>query len=541
MTRLRNVDVRAPVAEEGLDPTTLAVLRGALQQVATEMDLAYRLTAFSPVVAEGKDSAAGLYNAKTGGGVISQGESGLPLFVGNMQFAVKRVLEQVADVRPGDVLIVNDPYDCGTHLLDVKLLTPFYWEDELVIFLANTGHWTDIGGATAGGFSTFAREIYQEGVRIPPVKLIDRGALNTPLLDVLLANMRVPEERRGDLDAQLNALQRGRERLREVFTDFGGAVVEQGVAELRRRSEAAMRATIEQLPDGTYKYEDYLDNDGVSPAPLRINLALTISGDQIRFDFTGSSERCAGPMNNPANNTRSACYIALKQLFPELAINEGTFLPVDFTIPADSFLDARFPSPVSGSAAEVTQAIISVCFGTLAEVCPTRAYAQPFSTSANLAVSGEDDGKTYVVYLYAGGGLGAHADGDGLSNAMGAASSSTIPPMEVWEERYPFRIREYSIRRGSGGEGHHKGGDGVVLEIELLRGRAHANLMGERASHGPRGILGGEDAAPSVFEFIRNGHRERPPFLSKAYDVQLEPGDRIRIETPGGGGYGTSR
>lgn len=524
-----------------VDPTTLAVLRGALRQVAAEMDLVFRLTAFSPIISEGFDSASGIYDADTRGGVVAQGEAGLPVFVGNMQFSVQHALQHVENLQDGDVLIVNDPYYGGTHLMDMKLLAPFYYQGELALVLANTGHWADVGGSVAGGFSSRATEIYQEGVRVPVVKLMSAGELNTALLEVLFANMRIPHERRGDLEAQLNALQRGYQRLEQVFDQFSPAIVRGGITQLRERAESAMRARIASLPDGRFVYEDLLDNDGITAEPLHVCLALEVRGDELTFDFTGSAPACRGPMNNPESNTKSACYIALKHLFPDIPVNEGSFAPINFRIPTDSFLAARFPSAVSGSAAEVTQRVIDVCFGAFAEVLPDRAYALPFSTSANLTIGGIDPrgDKPYVLYLYLGGGLGGHAEGDGLSNATASHSIARIPPMEVYERAYPFRIRRYGLRHGSAGAGRHRGGHGTVLELELLRGEGRASLVADRATRGPSGILGGGSGAPAVYEFIRaDGTVERPELLSKAQDVLLHAGDRIRIQTPGGGGYG---
>jgi len=522
------------------DPATLAVLRGALRSVANEMDTVLKLTAFSPVIAEGTDRASGVYAGERGG-VVAQGEDGMPLFIGNMQFTVMHVLDTVSEINDGDVLIANDPYECGTHLMDMKLLAPFFWKGRREMFVANTGHWPDVGGAVPGGFSARATEVYQEGVRIPPLKLYDRGALNRPLLDLMMANMRVPEERRGDLEAQLNALNRGLSRLSDVYAKFGRNTVQSGVVELADRCERAMRENILGLPDGVYRFEDFLDNDGITPTRLTIRLALTVAGDGLTFDFTGSSPACRGPLNCPATNTQTATYIALKHIFPELPVNEGTFRPVEFIIPKGSFLDARFPRPVSGSAAEVSQRVIDVCFGAFASISPKLAYAQAYSTSSNLTIGGEDpaSGRRYVVYIYLGGGLGGHILGDGLSNATAVHSTARVPPMEVIERKYPFRIRHYGLRENSAGEGTFRGGFGSILEMELLRGEATAALVADRSTQGPRGINGGGDGWPSVYTFLRHdGSVYTPPLLNKDQDVPLEAGDRVVMETPGGGGYG---
>ena len=528
------------VAASEIDITTLSLLRGSLRSVANEMDTVLRLTAFSPIIAEGNDRASGIYDGR-GGGVVAQGEDGLPLFIGNMQFTVMHVLREVAELSPGDVIVVNDPYYGGTHLMDMKFVAPFFWNGRLELFVANTGHWPDVGGAVPGGFSARATEIYQEGMRLPPIKLYDKGRLNDSLLEVMMANMRIPEERMGDLEAQLNALSRGQQRLEEVFRRYGPTLVRTGIDELADRSEAVMRANIENMPDGRYYFEDYLDNDGIVDEHLYVRLLVTVAGDQLTFDFSDSSPRCQGPLNSPATNTRTGAYIALKHFYPDLPVNEGTFRPIDFIIPENSFLNAEFPYPVSGSAAEVTQRVIDVCFGAFAQVVPDQAYAQGFSTSSNLTIGGEDPltGRRYVLYTYLGGGYGAYSDGDGLSNGSAAQSIALVPPMEVFERNYPLRVRRYGLRPNSAGAGKFRGGYGIVLDLELLRGEARVALIGDRVSKGPSGIAGGEAGLPAVYKFVRSdGTVYVPPMKSKDQDVVLRAGDRIVIETPGGGGYG---
>lgn len=523
-----------------IDPTRLAILRGALQATADEMDSVFKLTAFSPIIAEGTDRASGLYDGDDGG-VVVQGRDSLPMFICNMQFTVQYVLATGMVLRPGDVIIVNDPYECGTHLMDVKIVAPFFWKDRREFFVANTGHWPDVGGAVPGGFSSRATEVYQEGVRIPPIKLYDRGEVNDGVLDLLMANMRVPEERRGDLDAQLNALNKGIERLGELYDRFGSETIRSGTRALADRCEASMRQSLRELSDGTYHFEDFLDNDGIADNRLVIRLAVTIADDEITFDFTGSSDRCLGPMNCPATNTQMAALVALKHMFPDMPISEGTFRPVRFVIPNDSFLNARFPSPVSGSAAEVSQRIIDTCFGAFEQIFGERAYAQSFSTSSNLTIGGFDprSSKRYVMYVYLGGGLGGHCGGDGLSNGTAVHSTARIPPMEVYERMYPVRVRKYGLRKNSAGTGRFRGGCGTVIEFELLRGEAKASLVADRSTQGPRGIAGGKDGAPSRYRFIfSDGTEYVPPLRNKDQDVVLGAGDRIILETPGGGGYG---
>lgn len=522
-----------------LDLTQLALLRGALRAAADEMDTILKLTAFSPVIAEGNDRASGVFHPTTGG-VIAQGEDGLPGFVGNMQFAVQHVLATVKELADGDVVIVNDPYECGTHLMDMKLVAPVFVDGTLVAFVSNTGHWPDVGGSVPGGFSARATEIYQEGVRVPPLKLIERGQLNEPMRDLMISNMRIPEERLGDLDAQLNALEKGRQRVAEIARQFGVKTIMRGIEDLADRCEQAMRHRIRQLPEGRYEFEDFLDNDGIVDAPLAIKLAMVIRDGTILFDFTGSSARCRGPMNNPASNTKSACFVALKHAFPDIPINEGTLRPVEFRIPEDSFLCAHFPSPTSGSSAEVCQRIIDVCFGAFAKAFPGQSYAQAFSTSSNLGIGGFDPetGRPYVLYIYLGGGLGASPQGDGISNSTATHSTARVAPMEIIERAYPFRVRRYALRANSGGPGRFRGGLGIELELELLRGEAVASVVADRTRQGPRGAQGGGDGSAARFSFVCGGKLHVPSLGGKDQDIKLHPGDRIVIETPGGGGWG---
>jgi N-methylhydantoinase B len=375
---------------------------------------------------------------------------------------------------------------------------------------------------------------------VPPLKLIERGHLNEPMRDLMISNMRIPEERLGDLDAQLNALEKGRQRVAEIAGRFGVDAVMNGIEELSARCEQAMRHRIRQLPEGRYEFEDFLDNDGIVDEPLTIKLAIVIRDGTILFDFTGSSPRCRGPMNNPASNTKSACFVALKHAFPDIPINEGTLRPVEFRIPEDSFLCARFPSPTSGSSAEVCQRIIDVCFGAFAQAFPSHSYAQAFSTSSNLGIGGIDPetGRPYVLYIYLGGGLGAGPQGDGISNSTATHSTARVAPMEIIERAYPFRVRRYALRANSGGPGRFRGGLGIELELELLRGEAVASVVADRTRQGPRGAQGGRDGSPASFSFLCGGKLHVPSFGGKDQDVRLYPGDRIIIETPGGGGWG---
>jgi N-methylhydantoinase B len=344
-----------------LDPVTLTVLQSGLQQVCNEMDLAFVRSAFSPVIAEALDRSDGIYHRDTGE-LIAQGDLGLPVFVGTMQFSTQAVIERARDLAPGDIYIVNDPYLGGTHLMDVKFVKPFFYRDRLWCWLANTGHWPDTGGMVPGGFSANATEVEQEGLRLPPVKLFKRGVLDEEILSIILSNIRLADQRIGDIQAQAAALAVGEKRLTDLLDRYGADTVDGAIVELKARAARQMRAKIATIPDGVYHGEAWVDADGVDPDPLRIAMAVTKSGETLSFDMTGSSPPCRGPMNSVIATTRSSIYLAVKHIFPEVPINAGTFEPLHIVDTEGTFLYAKYPRPVSGCAAEVSQRIAEAVF-----------------------------------------------------------------------------------------------------------------------------------------------------------------------------------
>lgn len=523
-----------------LDPITLAVVKGGLEQIAEEMDLTLKRAAFSPTISEGHDRANGFYDAKTGD-VIVQGFTGLPIFIGVMQFTTQAIIREVArrGLNPEDVFLVNDPYSGGTHLMDVRMVKPFYYHNDLFCYMANTGHWPDMGGSVPGGFGTKTTEVYQEGLRIPPVKLYEAGVLNEDILTILLANIRVAEERYGDLHAHLAAFRVGERRLTHLLDKYGPETVRACIAELYQRAEQQMRAGIADIPDGTYTYTDFLDSDGVENEPLRIELVLTVRGDEITLDFSNSSPPCRGPMNSVISTTQSACYIALKHTFPEVPLNAGCFRPIHIHVPATTFLNATLPRPVAGCAAEVSQRIIDVVLGALAEAMPEHMSAGVVGTVNNLTIGGTDpDRGPYVMYMFNGGGYGGFKGGDGLTYGCGTISVSKTQPFEIFEQRYPVLIRRYALREESGGAGQYRGGFGAVIETEFTQGEATASFIGDRGRFAPRGVAEGADGAPCRVSIDQGHRRYRPEHLTKDDNVRLQPGHVIRLETPGGGGYG---
>jgi N-methylhydantoinase B len=373
-----------------LDPVTLAVLNGRLEQIADEMDATLYRSAFNPIIAEARDACHGIYHAETGATMV-QGTTGLPIFVGAMAFAVKAVIEKVAGeggLEPGDTFLFNDPYDGGTHLYDFRLVRPLFRDGKLFCWLASAGHWLDIGGNVPGGFNARATESFQEGVRIPPVKLIARGKINHDITAILAANSRVPQSNYGDLVGQLNALDLGERRLKALLDDYGEGVVAEALGAFTRRAETLMRANIGALPDGAFSFDDYLDNDGVTDEPLTIALDLTIVGDEMTLDFSRSSGPCAGPLNIARSTAVASCYVALKHVFTDVPANAGCLAPIRFIIPDATLLAVRAPKPVGGYTETILR-VIGVIFGALAKAMPDRAIAAPFGTINALSLAGK--------------------------------------------------------------------------------------------------------------------------------------------------------
>jgi N-methylhydantoinase A len=543
------VGVNSPGEEDtkvALDPLTLAVIQAGLQQVCNEMDVAFSRSAFSPVIAEADDRSDGIY-AATDGALIAQGELGLPVFVGTMQHSTRELIRliregKVSPPEEGDIYIVNDPYLGGTHLMDVRFALPFFHDGALFCWLSNTGHWPDTGGMVPGGFSAHATEVEQEGLRLPPVKLFKRGVMDPEIFSIILSNIRVSDQRIGDIKAQEAALKVGERRLSELLARYGRGTIEDAIAEIKKRAASRMRAEIAAIPDGVYRSESFVDSDGVVNEPLRIALALTKRGETLHFDFSGSSPPCRGPMNSVVATTYSAVYLAVRHVFPDVPINAGSFDPIAIVRPEGTFLDARYPRPVSGCAAEVSQRIAEAVFLALAQAIPKKLWAAPAGTSGNFALGGFDPkkGAAYVMYQITGGGYGGTAFHDGLTNGCSTIGISKTAPVEVMEQYYPVLFRRFALREGSGGAGESRGGFGVHYEVELLSGEARASFVMDHGRFGPPGVLGGEAGARNVVRIHRGAEVFVPEHLSKDQDIAIRPGDRVEVMTPGGGGYGSA-
>ena len=524
-----------------IDPILLAVLNGRLVQIADEMDATLYRSAFNPIIAEAHDACHGLYHAQTGATLV-QGTTGLPIFVGAMAFAVKAVIDKAnadGNLEAGDTYLFNDPYDGGTHLNDFRLVRPLFWNGKLFAWLASVGHWLDVGGNVPGNFNAKATESFQEGFRVPPVKLARAGVIQQDIIDILAANSRVPQSNWGDLNGQLNALDLGERRVQALLEDYGQELVASALDLLTARAEKLMRANIASLPDGAYSYDDFLDNDGITDVPLSIALDLVISGDTMRLDFSRSSPPCDGPLNIALSTTVACCYVALKHIFTDVPANAGCLAPIEFVIPNTTLLAVSAPRPVGGYTETILR-VIDTVFGAFAKVAPQRANGSPFATINALSLSGwREHGRRWVMFCFFGGGLGGNPETDGLNHGNNPISTATIPPAEILESLYPVMFTQWALRPDSGGPGFNRGGLGAIYEIEALAdGATDVSLLGERGKFSPFGVNGGRSAALNRFVYQTDSGERAPPLVSKVTDIRIVAGQHVRLETPGGGGFG---
>ncbi|MDC3385788.1 hydantoinase B/oxoprolinase family protein [Planktomarina sp.] len=533
------------MSEIKMDPVTLAILKGRLEQIADEMDATLFRSAFNPIIAEAHDASHGIYDAITGETLV-QGKSGLPIFVGVMAFAVKAVIDKVArdgGLEDGDVYIFNDPYDGGTHLSDFRLVKPIYRNGEVFCYLASVGHWHDVGGNVPGNYNPEATECFQEGMLIPPVKLFSAGVLSSDIVDILSSNSRLPNSLYGDMNGQINALDLGKQRLNDLLDHYGEDNIKKALSLLKMRADRMMRDHLSALPNGTISVEDFLDNDGVNDVALRLAVDMTIEDERLIIDFSRSSPACAGPVNISRSTTIAASYVALKHIFTDVPANAGVLQPVDFIIPEDSFLSVRAPKPVGGYTETILR-LIDVLFQAFEHIAPERVNGCAYGTINALSIAGHrENGSRWVMFSFFGGGHGGHPEGDGLNHGNAPISTATIPPLEILEAAYPVAFTQWALRPDSGGAGKHRGGLGAIYEIELLEKSATAFLFGERGKFPPPGVVNGGPGAVNKFYYDSDdddaiNNKKSPPLVSKITGIKLRKGQRVRLETPGGGGYG---
>lgn len=515
-----------------MDPVTLAVVRGALEECVLEMDENVVASAFSPIISEGKDRAHGLFEGN--GDLVAQGEHSLPLFIGSLQASMRRVVTE-PPLADGDVIIHNHPDVGGTHVQDVKLIAPIYVDGALVFYLGSAAHWMDLGGAIGGGWHPHSTSVFAEGLVIDGVRIVRGGELDDDVLRLLRSNARMPVALIGDMSAQLSALRLGAQRLGEIVDRHGLDAVLAVVAELQRRSEEEARARFRELDGLRARAEEILDNDGITDEPLRIVCELEFRDGGLVIDLTGSSDQGRGPVNLPEPGTVSSCQIAVKHWWPEIPINAGCFRALTVRTRPGSVLAAPFPAAVSGYS-DVMQRVIDVVLRCLGEVAPEQAIGAAFGTTGALSITWETGAGPTLAAWYLDGGYGATSEIDGLVGGSPLHSTSDLPPIEVFEHRAPVRFLERAIRPDSGGAGTHRGGCGSVHEFEFTADATIA-FIGDRTRKGPSGVNGGLEGATARWSFVIGGEEREVPLGGKGV-LSVSAGDRMRMLTPGGGGWG---
>lgn len=521
------------------DPVRLETFRHLLSALTEEMGATLRRSAYSPNIKERRDYSCALFDA--GGRPVAMGDH-MPVHLGAMPMSVAAALAELGPMARGDVGALNDPFRGGTHLPDITLIAPVHTADveRPLAYVAARAHHADVGGMAAGSMP-LAREIFQEGVRIPPVRLMRAGARVVDVWRLLLANVRTPAEREGDLDAQLAALTAGSRRLLDLVERRGRVEVESAMVGLLDYADRVLRAGIQAIPDGEYEAEDALEDDGFGQEPLPIRVRVEVSGDRLTADFTGSAPQAPGGVNAVEAITASAARYAVRVVVERLLgqplpAGGGAMSALRVVAPAGTIVAARPPASVAGGNVETSQRITDVLLLALGNAVPAIAAAQSQGTMNNLTVGGTDprNGEAFAYYETMGGGMGGGADGPGLTGVHVHMSNSLNTPIEALEHAYPFRVREYSIRRGTGGAGRHAGGDGLRRDLEVLAD-VEISLLTERRRTGPRGLAGGADGAAGRNVLIRDGV-ERP--LPGKGSMTIRAGDIVSIRSPGGGGWG---
>ncbi len=517
-----------------IDPVRLEIYKNLFHATAEEMGAALRRTAFSPNIKERRDYSCAVFDGA--GQVLAMGDH-MPVHLGSMPMSVEAAVTAL-DLRPGDIAMLNDPFAGGTHLPDITLVMPVQVgrAQEPQFYVASRAHHADVGGAQPGSMG-LARDIYQEGIRIPPVKISERGHLRRDVLALVLANVRTPVEREGDLTAQVAACRLGARRLEELVGRYGEAEVRAYAAHLLNYSERMMQATLRTIPAGSYTAEDCLDDDGISGEPVPIRVRITVRGGRARVDFTGSAPQTAGSVNAVRAITVSAVFYVFRCLVPEeTPATAGLLRPIDVITPRRSVVDAEPPAAVAAGNVETSQRIVDTLLRALAQAIPERIPAASQGTMNNFTVGGlTPGGQPFAYYETIAGGRGARASADGLDGIHTHMTNSLNTPVEALESVYPLRVRRYGLRRHSGGRGQRRGGDGILKEVELLTD-AQVAILSDRRRYAPYGLAGGEPGRRGRNTWLRGGRK--PLTLPSKATVNARTGDVIRIETPGGGGWG---
>ena len=520
------------------DPIKLELYKNMLTSVAEEMGVTLQRTAFSPNIKERLDFSCAVFDST--GKMVAQAAH-IPVHLGSMPLSVLAAIEHT-EMAPGDMIALNDPYRGGTHLPDITLVAPVFssengseTKDKPIFFVANRAHHADVGGMAPGSMP-IATSVIQEGIRIPPVKLIRAGELDTDLWELILANVRTPEERRGDMEAQLAANRVGERRLREMVTKYSTMEIAAYMEELCAYASRMVRARLQEIPDGRYVYADVLDNDGITDDPIEIQVAIEVENDKAVVDFTGTAPQARGSVNAIYAITLSAVFYTFRCIAgADVPANAGCLEPIQVIAPQGTVVNANFPAAVAGGNVETSQRIVDVLLGALAQACPDQIPAASSGTMNNLTIGGYDAsrGKDFTYYETIAGGMGARPDRDGIDAIHTHMTNTMNTPIEAIETNYPMQVVEYAIRRGTGGTGKFRGGAGVVRALRLLT-EAEVTILSERRTRGPYGLHGGKAGQPGRNVLISDGKEQQ---LTGKVSISTREGDVIRIETPGGGGF----
>ncbi|HTZ95448.1 MAG TPA: hydantoinase B/oxoprolinase family protein [Terriglobales bacterium] len=521
------------------DPIELEIFKNIFHSIAEEMGAALRRTAFSPNIKERRDYSCAVFDRL--GEVIAMGDH-MPVHLGSMPMSVRAVLDRMA-LGPDDVAMLNDPFAGGTHLPDITLVAPVFVsrkKKQPDFFVASRAHHADVGGTYPGSMG-LCHEIYQEGLRIPPVRIMSGGKIQNDILALLLNNVRTPVEREGDLGAQIAACHTGADRLAEVCGRYGLGRTTRAARELLDYSEEMMQAVLHRVPIGIYAAEDFLDSDGVSDTPVKIAVTIKFSSrprTSVVVDFNGSDPQVQGSVNAVEAITYSACSYVFRCLLAEdVPATAGLMRPIKVVAPERTVVNARPPAAVAGGNVETSQRIVDVLLRALVQAIPHRIPAAASGTMNNLTIGGIDPrtNEPFAYYETIAGGMGARPTKAGVSGVHTHMTNSLNTPVEALEHAYPFRVRRYSLRSDSGGTGQFRGGDGIVREIEVLTD-SEFTLLADRRERGPYGLSGGGAGSPGKTIAIRvDGSQQELP---GKFNIRLRKGERIRIETPGGGGWG---
>ncbi len=516
------------------NPISLEIFNNLFSAICEEMGVVLCKSSFSTNIKERRDFSCALFDGR--GEMVAQAEH-LPVHLASMSLSVKEAIKAV-EMRDGDTVILNDPFQGGTHLPDITVVTPFFCRSRKkpVFYVANRAHHSDVGGMSPGSMCNNATEIYQEGVRVPPVKIVQAGIINKDIMSIIVSNVRTPEEREWDIVAQISANTIGKQRLWELCDKYGKSEVMKYSAELQDYSDRIMRSVIRKIPDGDYSFSDYLDDDGISRKPVRIKAGINIKGRRVRVDFSGSSKQVKGCVNAVYAVTVSCVFYVFRCLInSDVPANSGCMRAVSINAPEGSVVNATTPAAVFGGNVETSQRIVDVVFGALSKAIPDKIPAASSGTMNNVAIGGYDksSGQNFTYYETIAGGMGARPDCDGLDATHTHMTNTLNTPVETIEHNYPFRIKRYHIRPQSGGSGKFKGGHGIIRDFEFLD-TASVSILSDRRKFSPYGLKGGQKGQGGKNILFSKGKKQSLPSKTT---VNVKKGDIISICTPGGGGH----